>query len=212
MVLAPVPIPRSCCRAGLLKDACGTATAIPAQQNFRPARPPYQFTATPDRRFNAHLRQISFLFGDECDAPDDKGAEGQLKRLITEPTLQIEPKGRDPVEEPNRLHVMLDSNADWVVPAGAFERRYMVQLSAGPKLAQPDLQAAAIGRLRGDAVRLARLRSRGLARDTVRTDALSAQQEQSLSPFDAWWLELLQTAVLTGASESAPDRAVSNRY
>ena len=33
-------------------------------------------------RFNAHLRQISFLFGDECYAPEDKGAEGQLKRLF----------------------------------------------------------------------------------------------------------------------------------
>jgi hypothetical protein len=100
MVLVPVLIPRSCCRAGLLKNACSTATARPAQQNFRPARPTYQFTATPDR--NAHLRQISFLFGDECYAPDDKGAEGQLKRLITEPTLQIEPKVRDPVDKPNR--------------------------------------------------------------------------------------------------------------
>jgi hypothetical protein len=56
------------------------------------------------------------------------------------------------------------------------------------------------------------LRSRGLARDIVRTDALAAQQEQSLSPFDARWLELLQTAVLTGASDSAPGCAVSYRY
>jgi Family of unknown function (DUF5906) len=61
--------------------------------------------------------ECSFLFGDECYAPDDRGAEGQLKRLITEPTLQIEPKGRDPIEEPNRLHVVLASNADWWSPA-----------------------------------------------------------------------------------------------
>jgi hypothetical protein len=59
-------------------------------------------------RFNAHLRQCCFLFGDECYGPKDKSAEGTLKRLITEPTLQIEPKGRDVVEEPNRLHVILD--------------------------------------------------------------------------------------------------------
>jgi hypothetical protein len=58
-------------------------------------------------RFNAHLRQCCFLFGDECYGPKDKSAEGTLKRLITEPTLQIEPKGRDAIEEPNRLHVML---------------------------------------------------------------------------------------------------------
>ena len=49
-------------------------------------------------------------------------------------------------------------------------------------------------------------------RQIVRTAALAEQQEQSLSPLDAWWLQLLQTAVLAGANSSAPDRAISNRY
>jgi hypothetical protein len=49
-------------------------------------------------------------------------------------------------------------------------------------------------------------------RQIVRTQALAKQQEESLSPLDQWWLELLQTAVLEGASETAPDRAISNRY
>jgi hypothetical protein len=169
-------------------------------------------------RFNAHLRQISFLFGDECYAPEDKGAEGQLKRLITEPTLQIEPKGRDPIEEPNRLHVMLASNADWVVPAGAFERRYVVQEVANTYRQDRNWFGPIYDQLKngGYEAMLFDLLERDLGdwhpRDIVRTAALAEQQEQSLSAFDAWWLELLQTAVLTGASESAPDRAVSNRY
>jgi hypothetical protein len=169
-------------------------------------------------RFNAHLRQISFLFGDECYAPEDKGAEGELKRLITEPTLQIEPKGRDPVEEPNRLHVMLASNADWVVPAGAFERRYMVQRVADTHRQDRNWFGPIYKELRsgGYEAMLFDLLDYDLGdwhpRDIVNTEALATQQEQSLSPFDAWWLELLQTAVLTGASEAAPDRAVSNRF
>jgi hypothetical protein len=44
--------------------------------------------------FNAHMRDTCLLFGDECYWPGDKQAEGTLKRLITEPTLFIEAKGR----------------------------------------------------------------------------------------------------------------------
>src|SRR5215471_21251059 len=43
----------------------------------------------------------------------------------------------------------------------------------------------------------------------VHTAALGEQQEQSLSPFDAWWFELLQTGVLGGADPLKPDHAVS---
>jgi Family of unknown function (DUF5906)/RepB DNA-primase from phage plasmid len=169
-------------------------------------------------RFNAHMRQCSFLFGDECYAPEDKGAEGQLKRLITEPTLQIEPKGRDVMEEPNRLHVMLASNSDWIVPAGAFERRYVVQEVADSHRQDPSWFDPIYEQLRsgGYEAMLFDLLERDLGnwhpRQIVRTAALAEQQEQSLSPLDAWWLELLQIGVLTGASETAPDRAVSNRY
>ena len=70
---------------------------------------------------------MRFLFADEAYGPKDKSAEGQLKRLVTEDTLRIEPKGRESFEVPNRLHVMIASNNDWVVPAGAHERRWVVQ-------------------------------------------------------------------------------------
>jgi hypothetical protein len=169
-------------------------------------------------RFNAHLRQCSFLFGDECYAPDDKGAEGQLKRLITEPTLHIEPKGRDPIEEPNRLHVMLASNNDWVVPAGVHERRFVVQQVADTHRQDPEWFGPIYKQLRsgGYEAMLFDLLERDLGdwhpRQIIRTAALAEQQEKSLSPFDAWWLELLQTGVLGGADPLSPDRAVSNRY
>jgi hypothetical protein len=169
-------------------------------------------------RFNAHMRQCSLLFGDECYAPDDKGAEGQLKRLITEPTLQIEPKGRDPIEEPNRLHVVLASNANWVVPAGAFERRYVVQQVANTHRQDPNWFGPMYKQLKtgGYEAMLFDLLERDLGdwhpRQIVRTAALAGQQEKSLSPLDTWWLELLQTGVLAGADPLRPDRAVSNRY
>jgi hypothetical protein len=78
-------------------------------------------------KFNAHMQMCCFLFADEAFAPQDKKAEGALKRLVTEDTLFIEPKGVDPFEVPNRLHVMLASNHEWVIPASEKERRYVVQ-------------------------------------------------------------------------------------
>jgi hypothetical protein len=49
-------------------------------------------------------------------------------------------------------------------------------------------------------------------RQIVRTPALAKQEEESLSPLDQWWLELLQTGVLEGASKVAPNEAISNHW
>jgi hypothetical protein len=169
-------------------------------------------------RFNAHLRQCCFLFGDECYGPKDKSAEGTLKRLITEPTLQIEPKGRDVVEEPNRLKVMLASNNEWVIPAGAHERRFAAQEVADTHRQNPNWFGPIYQELRSGGLEamLFDLLHCDLGdwhpRQIVRTAALAKQQEESLSPLDQWWFELLQTGVLEGVNELAPDRAISNHY
>jgi hypothetical protein len=169
-------------------------------------------------KFNAHLRQCSFLFGDECYGPKDKAAEGQFKRMITENTLMIEPKGREKVRVPNLLHVVLASNHDWVVPAGPHERRYMVQTVADtyrqdPAWFGPIYQQLGNG---GYEAMLFDLLHMDLGnwhpRQIIRTEALAEQQAESLSALDTWWLELLQTGVLAGADDLNPDRATSNRY
>ena len=48
-------------------------------------------------------------------------------------------------------------------------------------------------------------------RQVVRTATLGQQQEESLAPLDAWWFELLQTGVLTGA-RGVPYQAISNAF
>jgi hypothetical protein len=169
-------------------------------------------------RFNAHLRQCCFLFADEAYAPRDKSAEGTLKRLITEPTITIEQKGKDPVEVPNLLHVMMASNNEWVIPAGAHERRFMVQRVSEVHRQDPAWFGPLYKQMRegGYEAMLFDLLARDLGawhpRDVVHTEALTGQQEESLSALDAWWFELLQTGVLAGADENAPDRAISNEY
>ena len=79
-------------------------------------------------RFNRHLMDCVFLFADEAVRPTDKAAKNVMKGLITEPTIDIEPKGVDTFIQPNCLHVMIASNDHWFLsmePTGG-ERRYMV--------------------------------------------------------------------------------------
>src|SRR6516162_6862246 len=169
-------------------------------------------------RFNAHLRQCCFLFADEAYAPRDKSAEGTLKRLITEPTITIEQKGRDPIEVPNLLHVMMASNNDWVVPAGAHERRFMVQKVSEAHRQDPAWFGPLYKQMRegGYAAMLFELLARKLddwhPRNIVHTEALTGQQAESLSPLDAWWCELLQTGVVAGADPLKPGEVISNEY
>jgi hypothetical protein len=168
--------------------------------------------------FNAHLRQCSFLFCDEAYAPKDRGAESVLKAMITEPTLPIEPKGRDRIEVANCLHLMLAGNNDWVVPAGMHERRFVVQEVSDSKRQNkkwfgPLYQQLANG---GYGAMLYDLLKFDLGdwhpREIVRTAALAEQQVQSLSALDEWWVEVLHTGVLVGSIPYEPHRAVSNHY
>jgi hypothetical protein len=76
--------------------------------------------------FNAHLQQCSVLFADEAFFAGDRQHENVLKALITEETVQIEPKGVDSYSVKNCIHLLMSSNSDWVVPAGADARRYFV--------------------------------------------------------------------------------------
>lgn len=76
--------------------------------------------------FNAHLAWVMALFADEALFAGDRSHEGNLKGLITEPTLTVEPKGIDRYEMRNRLKIVMATNHEWAVPAGLQARRYCV--------------------------------------------------------------------------------------
>ena len=80
----------------------------------------------PRRQLQRPPADSLFLFVDEAFWAGDKQGEGVLKGLITEPTLMIEPKGLDAVHGAEPAQDPDGSNADWVVPASADERRYFV--------------------------------------------------------------------------------------
>ena len=77
-------------------------------------------------KFNAHMGHCCLLFADEAYWAGDKKSEGKLKRIITEPTLSIEPKGIDLQVMANMLKIIVAGNESWVVPASDDERRYAV--------------------------------------------------------------------------------------
>ena len=77
-------------------------------------------------RFNASLGNTIVVYLDEVLWGGDKQGEGALKALITEPEFMLERKFKDPVRFPNRLHILISSNENWVVPIGHGDRRFLV--------------------------------------------------------------------------------------
>lgn len=76
--------------------------------------------------FNKHLSTSCFLYADEAYHPGDKDAEGALKALITEPNMMMEAKRKDVIQAKNCLHIVMATNASWVVPITEDERRYFI--------------------------------------------------------------------------------------
>lgn len=148
--------------------------------------------------FNAHLMSCLMLFVDEAYWAGDKKAESVLKSLITEPTIAIEGKGVDLISAPNMLHVVMASNNDWVVPAGADERRFFV-LDVSDCKAQDHawfLELRAEMGKDGVAALVRMLEERNVSKVNLRavpsTKALIDQKLLSLDTFDQWWYERLK--------------------
>ena len=154
--------------------------------------------------FNRHLQDCCFLFADEALWPGDKAGEGTLSRLITEPTLFIEPKGIDPYSVKNCLHVALASNQDWVVPARISGRRFAVNEASSHRVGDRTYFKALHAEMNngGLAAMLYDLLRMDLSNFDVnafpKTQALRQQQILSLSPFDQWWVGLLEEGKLPG--------------
>jgi hypothetical protein len=156
-------------------------------------------------RFNSHLRRALFVFSDEALFAGDREAEGQLKALITEPTVLIEQKGVDPVQVPNRTKHVFASNNDWVVPAGADERRVCVVQAADTKAGDLDyfnnlhrwLDNGGLGAWLHFLLHLDL--GNFDVRRFPRTKALTEQKIATMTPLDRWLLNALDTGTsLTG--------------
>lgn len=77
-------------------------------------------------QFNGHLMDKILVVLEEAFFAGDPRAEAAAKVLISNPHMTFEFKGKDPVPGRSYHHVMILSNRDWAVPAGADARRYAV--------------------------------------------------------------------------------------
>jgi hypothetical protein len=155
-------------------------------------------------RFNASVGKSCFIFLDEAVWAGDKKGEGVLKALITEPSLTLEAKFRDPITVANRLRIMVASNNDWAVPAGIGDRRWLIlninNRHAGTKNA--DYFAALKDEVDngGPAAMLHDLLAMDLSafnvRDVPRTAAKAQQQALSLPSLEAWLYQVLQEGAI----------------
>lgn len=167
--------------------------------------------------FNAHLRDCVLLFADEAFFAGDKKHESILKALITEPTLTVEAKGVDAEPSPNFLHIGVASNEDWVVPASADERRYVVleasdgriQDTAYFRRLQEDLNNG--GRENLLHYLLRRDISDFEVRHVPRSKGLSDQKVLSQKPEEAWWYSKLVSGIMLPEHESYHPIAVKDR-
>jgi hypothetical protein len=143
--------------------------------------------------FNAHLRDCVILFGDEAFFAGDKSHESVLKTLITEENMQIERKGFDVEQSPNYTHLIMASNSQWVVPAGANERRFFC-LDVGTQFRQNSEHFAEIARQMDNGGREALLDyllnydlSNYEVRTVPTTEALRDQKHLTRDPVESWW-------------------------
>jgi hypothetical protein len=148
--------------------------------------------------FNVHLRDCALLFADEAFYAGDKRHASTLKRIVTERSLMVTPKGIDSEMKANCLHIIMASNDDWVVPAGMKERRFAV-LDVGKGNIQDSKYFGEIQEALNDggyANLLHHLLTYDLdnfdVRNLPKTKALRDQKVRSLGPMEDWWYHKLE--------------------
>jgi hypothetical protein len=77
-------------------------------------------------KFNGHLQDCVYLFGDEAFFAGNPAHEKILNGLITESTRLSEQKFQSAITVPNYVHLILSTNSEFAVPAATDERRYFV--------------------------------------------------------------------------------------
>ena len=147
--------------------------------------------------FNLQLRDVIYLFPDDCFVAGDQRQIGILKGLITEPYLTIEGKFENPVQTRNYLHLVIASNEDRVVQMAIGARRFFV-LDVSDTYKENHSYFAAISKQMdegGYAAMLYDLQHRDISEFNVRavivTQGLLIQKKLSLDTTYKWWSDVL---------------------
>jgi hypothetical protein len=148
--------------------------------------------------FNAHLRDVCFLFADEAFFAGDKKHRSVLRSLITDQLIPLESKGVDVEMGPNYLHIMMASNERHLLPAGEDERRWLVLDVSKGNHQDSEFFGSMMRQMEtgGYEALLHFLLVRDISKFNVRavpkTEALQEQKLLSMEPFEQWWYQKLQ--------------------
>lgn len=191
---------------GTGKDSFVRALARLVLNNFLAVSNPVHISG----RFNSHLQHCWLLHLNEAFWGGDRGAEGTLKMLISDPIIPIEAKGIDVIKAKNHLHVIMSSNSDWIVPASpGDERRYFV-LDVSEKRRGDSAYFDKLHKWIADSKNCGALLQHLLhevsidgfnPRIPLHTAALDRQSGHSLCGAEAIWFELLCSGLLPGGTK-----------
>jgi hypothetical protein len=153
--------------------------------------------------FNYHLKDCLLLFADEAFWAGSKSEEGSLKSLITEPTLAIEPKGKDVFHVRNHIRLIISSNNSWAIPAGLEERRFFVLDVSDRHQQDHDYFRRLLGQMKngGTEAMLYDLMNLDISSVNLwkapRTEALFEQIQHSMDSFTGFWFERLREGTIS---------------
>jgi len=149
-------------------------------------------------KFNAHLKSALVVFADESFWAGAKSDEAALKGMITEKYINIEPKGKDVFRVDNYINLLMASNNDWVIPATFDERRFFVLDVSSEHRQDHEYFKAIAEQMKNGGVEammydLLVLDISGInLKNPPRTEALIRQIEESMTPVQKWWYDLLR--------------------
>lgn len=160
-------------------------------------------------QFNSHLLSCLLLHADESFWAGDHAAEGKLKDLVTGDWHMIELKGIEPIKVRNYVRLLVTTNQEWAIPAGMEERRFAV-LEVGERHREDHKYFADIERQLEDGGRAALLDhllnfdlSQVDLRTIPKTAALLEQKIRSLTPEQAFWLDVLTRGKMPARRDSS---------
>ncbi len=159
-------------------------------------------------KFNAHLIDAIVVFADEITWGGNKRTSGKLKGMVTEKYLVGERKGVDASLYRNMIHMFIASNEDWLVPAGADSRRWLVLDVKGNRASDLPYFNSMKDEMEngGKEALIHMLQEREITnnlRVALETDALQEQRMMSSQQDTvmAWWFMAIESEKLETADE-----------
>lgn len=153
-------------------------------------------------RFNLGLANKVIVFLDDISF-EKSGANsdrsGKLKTLITEDTIEVEPKGQEGFKVPNCVHIGIASNdREKAVPATADSRRYFIVEVSGNKASDVDYFESFYEAVEGETFKAALLQffmERKIThnlRQAPKTDKLMDMAVKRVDHVTQWLIEMCE--------------------